>query len=734
MLSTDTDSIDDGGNEIVEGGAIYCITDDIDPFESVFLAEDGNCIAIKKDTTFGYVVVIDQLKNADEKALVVYIDSLSKVRRVFNDGKSIDIEYNGEGSVNLWYRDSEDTGEIFNDIEFTPTKAVTKAGNVFDPMDVFSLLLSLWDIKDIGDAVDVHPIIGDVLKVNILADILTSGPFSNTSTEILTGVTSVAITAIIGTGNIPVATLLAIIGIADAAISEWQDMIADSYFGTAKPVTEEVVQLTDKHFVVSYSITDVDPGKTDFNVGVIVADGKIFEDAMFITKKWHSYKKSIPFDSKDGKIIINLENLSKKKGDKLKYRIYLEPADDNGFKWDDELLDYWRYGPVREFVIDEPALRIGGAVQTNATADNGHRYTFDVDVNVINDIPFELDDWGVAIYTTSLDECTSEDRQYDIKSAEGNSQTFSFSIDVDDVMMDTESIPYEPIMNHFAVPYLKFDGQVYGIFDNAELINLMYAPIEASIKDIKLVDSSVDLNSAYVTYEISAVINAPQKVEKTYISCSNNSTSDCIFDYYNESTKLQEVTYTMIIDVDLVDVRFSSNNYVINKQIQGVNIYSEEYGRLVSNDYSFEIDISDAFDVCVYCVHTSYCDEGEYDLEFYINKNGSLFYTGTDWIDTIRMIDVGVSTNFDEMHICCCNTEDRDCIAPNIPSYNFCVNPVPPEVQYTSARGYYVRLEEQLEPGPEFTHCCIYYLYAILYHVEILMKNGDRLVANGSVT
>lgn len=487
MLSTDNDSNDNGNNEENPKLTLYQITEDIDAFESVFLAEDGNCLAIKKDTTFGYVAVFDSLKAYDEKALVVYIDSLGKVRRVFNDGKSLDIAYNSEGYINLWYRDSEGTSKIFNDIKYTPTKTVTKAGEVFDPMDIGSIALALLDMKDIKDAMAFNPLIGDGLKANIMADLLTTGPFSNTTTEILTGITSIAITAIVGTSSLPIAVLLAIIGTANAAISDWQNMVADSYFGTAHPVTGEAVQLTDKHFVVSYSIADVDSGNTDFKVGVIVAEGKIFEDAMFITKNWHSYKKSEIYTGNKGHIIINLGDLNPKKGDKLKYRIYLEPADDNGFKWDDKLLDYWRYGEVKEFVIDEPALKIESAIQTNATTDDGYRYTFDVDVNVRNDIPFELDDWGVAIYATSLDECTSEDQQYDIKSAKGNgNQTMSFSIDVNDIMMDTEQTPYIPIMNHFAVPYISFDGHTFGIYDNAVKINLTY-----DIQDIRITGISM---------------------------------------------------------------------------------------------------------------------------------------------------------------------------------------------------------------------------------------------------
>lgn len=201
---------------------------------------------------------------------MVYIDSLGKVRRVFNDGKSLDISYNSVGNVNLWYREVDGTSEVFNDIKYTSTKTITKsstkAGEVFNPMDIASIGLVLWDLRDIGDAVAFNPLIGDVLKANISADLLTTGPFSNTTTEILTGITSVAITAAIGTSSLPIAVLLATIGVADAAISDWQNSVADRYFGTATPITGDAVQLTDNHFVISYSLNGINPNQTDFNI------------------------------------------------------------------------------------------------------------------------------------------------------------------------------------------------------------------------------------------------------------------------------------------------------------------------------------------------------------------------------------------------------------------------------------------------------------------------------------
>ena len=448
---------------------IYLLQEDIDSFESVFVTKDGYCMGIQKDTTFAYAAAIDSING--NGTLVIYYDEIGKVRRLHAKDHTIDLSYNDDGSVNLWYQDTDGTSEIVNDIILSSSKRsgmpTTKAGDVLDPMD-FTALLALAGLTDVGKAVAMSPIIGSALKATVAADLLTSGKFSNLSTEVLTGVSSVAIAAIIG-ANLPLAALLAAINIANAALNDWQNAVAESYFGSAKPVTGEAVQLTDKHFVVSYSITDVDPGKTDFNVGVIVADG------LFITKNHNLFKKTIPYSSSNGRIIINLGELNIKKGEKFKYRVFIESTIDNGFKWDDLLLDYWRYGTVQDLIINEPAIRVNTTEQTNAKDNNGHSYTFDFNVNASNEIPFEVDSWGVAIYETFSSTCGSDDDLIDSQSATGQgSRSMAFTVNVNEAMMNTDSKPYTPIIHHFAVPYVSFDGHTYGIFENAVKVNLEY--------------------------------------------------------------------------------------------------------------------------------------------------------------------------------------------------------------------------------------------------------------------
>ncbi len=622
---------------IMPKDTIYLLQEDIDSFESVFVTKDGYCMGILKDTTFAYAAAIDSIKG--NGTLVIYYDEIGKVRRLYAKDHTIDLSYNDDGSVNLWYQDTDGTSEIVNDIILSSSKRsgipTTKAGDVLDPMD-FTALLALVGLADVGKAVAMSPIIGSALKATVAADLLTSGKFSNLSTEVLTGVSSVAIAAIIG-ANLPLAALLAAINIANASISDWQNAVANSYFGSARPVTGEAVQLTDKHFVVSYSITDVDPGKTDFNVGVIVADG------LFITKNHNLLKKTIPYSSSNGRIIINIGDLNPKEGDKFKYRVFIESTIDNGFKWDDMMLDYWRYGAVRDLIIDEPAIRINSTEQTNAKDNNGHSYTFDFNVSTSNEIPFEVDGWGVAIYETFSEKCESNDDLKDSKSAEGQgTKILAFTVNVNEVMMNTDREPYTPIINHFAVPYISFDGHTYGIFDNAVKIKLEYKEkeiegeiVSASIKEgdyglYMSIDANVKFSGDYHCY----ITNNGEYCEDSDFYISSNgfeekivNTCICIPEYqtWNYDNFIVKVPVSLHIMCDNGD-----NDIVLSPCFNEVLIYSEKPSITINSEPD-----------STYC-RTTYRDDNTIDgfseferLKVSIDITGRCFFERLYWEMTV---------------------------------------------------------------------------------------------------
>lgn len=468
---------DNNGNiDIQSKDTVYRVTEDIEPFESMFVSTSGHMVAVKKDSVYSYAVYMDSVAVNEQSALVAFVDSYGRICKLYQNGETIGVTYGPGNSLAITFINDDGELETITDTGLTSRTALTKAGNVLDPYDIFSAANVAKDAGEILTGLAKNKKFNTelTLKSCALAEQIAAFPFGNTATAVGLGAISVLMA---NPAGFTVAVILGILDIANAAISDWQDIVAELYFGTSTPVTGDAEQLTDRHFVISYSVTDVPSYITDFNVGVIIADG------MLITKNHHLLKQTVPYTSGSGHMIVNIGNLNKKKGDRLKYRIFLESQSDNawgagnedGVKLDDELLDYWRYGSVKEFEIAEPALSVTSVKQTGAEDNNGHNYLFDFDVTVTNGIPCEVDEWGVAIYETFSETCESSDDLIDSGRAHGQgNKTFSFNVNISEVLMNTDVNPHTPLINHFAVPYVSFDRHTYGLFENAVEISLAY--------------------------------------------------------------------------------------------------------------------------------------------------------------------------------------------------------------------------------------------------------------------
>ena len=477
LLAPDHEPDNDGNIDIQSRDTVYRVTQDIEPFESMFVSTSGHMMAIRKDSVYSYAVYMDSVDVNEHSALVAFVDSDGRICKLYQNGETISVTYGSDNSIAITFINDEGELETITDTRLTSWTAMTKAGNVLDPYDIFSAANVAKDAGEILTGLAKNKKFNTelTLKSCALAEQIAAFRFGNTATAV--GLGTIAVLMAANPAGFTVAVILGILDVANAAISDWQDIVAELCFGTSTPVTGDAVQLTDRHFVISYSVTDVPSYITDFNVGVIIADG------MFITKNHHLLKQTVPYTSGSGHLIVNIESLNKKKGDRLKYRVFLESQSDNawgpgneqGIKWDDEVLDYWRYGSVKEFEIAEPALSVTSVKLTGAEDNNGHNYLFDFDVTVTNGIPFEVDEWGVAIYETFSETCESTDDLVDSGSAHGQgSKTFSFNVNISDVFMNTDTKPYTPVINHFAVPYISFDGHTYGLFENAVEIALAY--------------------------------------------------------------------------------------------------------------------------------------------------------------------------------------------------------------------------------------------------------------------
>lgn len=133
------------------------------------------------------------------------------------------------------------------------------------------------------------------------------------------------------------------------------------------------------------------------------------------------------------------------------------------------------YGEIKEFDFKKSDVYIGDVQQTSVDNNDGHNYIFDFTVTAECNSLFE--DWGVALYKW--------DELQETKTVLANNvtgkRTFAFQVNVNDVYMDTEHIPYKPITEYKIVPCKKTkEGMVYDT-DKAIKVELSYNPIELLI-------------------------------------------------------------------------------------------------------------------------------------------------------------------------------------------------------------------------------------------------------------
>ena len=526
----------------------------------MFVSTSGHMMAIRKDSVYSYAVYMDSVEVNEHSALVAFVDSDGRICKLYQNGETISVTYGSDNSIAITFINDEGELETITDTRLTSWTAMTKAGNVLDPYDVFSAANVAKDAGEILTGLAKNKKFNTelTLKSCALAEQIAAFRFGNTATAV--GLGTIAVLMAANPAGFTVAVILGILDVANAAISDWQDIVAELYFETSTPVTGDAVQLTDRHFVISYSVTDVPSYITDFNVGVIIADG------MFITKNHHLLKQTVSYTSGSGHLIVNIGSLNKKKGDRLKYRVFLESQSDNawgpgneqGIKWDDEVLDYWRYGSVKEFEIAEPALSVTSVKQTGAEDYNGHNYLFDFDVTVTNGIPFEVGEWGVAIYKTFSETCKSTDDLVDSGSAHGQgSKTFSFNVNISDVFMNTDTKPYTPVINHFAVPYISFDGHTYGLFENAVEIDLAYEEKERPTPG-QWVDLGLPSGIKWAGWNVGAT--RPEEYGGYYAWGETEEKSDYSFETYKhrERTDYKELGNISGTSYDVATVRWGA--------------------------------------------------------------------------------------------------------------------------------------------------------------------------------
>ncbi len=646
--------------EIAEGGSdnfgdssndtVFLVREDVGSFESMLISNSGYMVGVKKDSSYNHVVYMDSIAVSEQSALVAYIDSIGRIHKLYHNGDLINVSYKSGSDKQACITYTNDKGNLETEIINLSSKSVsTRAGDVLDPYDIFSLATVGKDAAEIMTALAKNKKFNTELVNQTIATGEAIAAFSYGNTVTTIGLASIAILSAATTPALIIASVLGIIDIANAVINDWQNMISDIYFGSLVPVTGDAVQLSDKHFVINYTLNNVEENKTNFNVGVIISNG------LLITKNHCLIKKSIPYSSKDeGRIIIDTGSINAKFGDKLKYRIFVEPADnnglgigDNGFEWDDKILDYWKYGEVKTLEIGEPRIKVVSSEQTKVESNNGHNYIFSFDVDVLNDIPFDVDEWGVAIYETFSDSCDNVNDWVDKKILNGKGvKTSSFTININGIFMNEEHFPYVPMMNYFAIPYVSFDGHTYAINKGTlHKVALSYQP-EAKAKIVEIYESKfLDYyGKLELSYDIEARIYTNQKIEHFLKVNSDSDFAEIELknDQFDVSTGIQEITYALKIKYDVRGA--ISNQFIFNVDIS-IQICSDAFPELMNEPFVIrEIKLD----------NNTYYASDPFDPLDPLDEVGNRLYCNcpADVIESITIVDEGCTEEYTEAVHC----------------------------------------------------------------------------------
>lgn len=405
----DLTTVTDANQQITnKADSIYIGEDESGEFDYIAITNNGYSAALRPDSTYAWVCVLDSVVPSEKTGVVAYADASWKVQRVVTH----------DYILNFSYTEDEDLIDIlvFNRIDKTTNwikgianpyrkssrqkQSVTRAGDVLTPTTIAGAL-------------------GDIClgAFGGLAGVGTSGlgvmnAFGgNFLTTAGIGAISVGIAFATGAGEIAlfIGALKAVIDAGIAGINDMQNHIARQLYENARPVTLSHTSVGNKVYL-KCRVNDASMNTNLlFNIGVIVADG------LFITKNHYLQKQSVAY-SGDHEYIFSFEV---EKNKRYKYRAFLEPSFDLGFA---DVLDYWLYGDVENFIVVDKPVEITSFKQTDSQhKDYGFRYNyinysykFEYEVTANLNIQDEVEDWGyvyedvqMELYRRSLKDQTS---------------------------------------------------------------------------------------------------------------------------------------------------------------------------------------------------------------------------------------------------------------------------------------------------------------------------------------
>lgn len=369
---------------VLRSDSIYVGVDASGEFDYLAILGTGYSAALKKDSTYAWVCVLDSVVPNEKTGVVAYADASGKVQRVVtleyilnfshnDDADKIDIfVYNRNDKSSTWVKGIANPYQAY--------KASRRAGNVLTPTAVVGVLSDI-----------VSGALGGLSGVATSGLGVVNAFGGNTLTTAGVGALSVGLAFATGAGEIAllVAGLKAVIDTGIAGINDMQNHFARELYENAFPVTESYTAVDNTVYLKCRVNGASMNTNLVFNVGIILADGP------FITKNHYLQKQSAAY-SGDHEYTFTFKV---EKNKRYKYRAFLEPSFELGFA---NVLDYWRYGDVENFMIMDKPVEITAFKQTDSQyKDYGFRYNYinysykyEYAVTTKLNSHEEVEDWG----------------------------------------------------------------------------------------------------------------------------------------------------------------------------------------------------------------------------------------------------------------------------------------------------------------------------------------------------
>ena len=322
----------------------------VDGVELVAATEDSTCLFLQTDTTFAFRCLFD---SCGSNRLLAYCDSTGLVERIVADDQIVNILHHADKKkMDIFYKDAEGKMAWIKDVE-SPYKDLSSRAEGDVPYSAISIVNDLsYAVYTIINTYDVAI---EKPRAHIINKYSRKEFYNMRSTVALK-----LIVQILGEEyKVSVSNHISTIVTVMSDYSKW---VIEELYGDAIPhLRTYATRFTSDRLMMAAYVTDVDPEKTDFKVGVIVAEEGDPLDAFHFLQN-----VEMEYNSKDVNYLCQFPGLAT--GKNYKFRAYLAPTSKSKYATGMKgLLDYYKMNFSKDYLLLETKAQLISDEREHAT-------------------------------------------------------------------------------------------------------------------------------------------------------------------------------------------------------------------------------------------------------------------------------------------------------------------------------------------------------------------------------